>query len=125
MNFNSLVLEALDTPSITGISRMEKDEIPDWVLDNRSYYHLTINGKKCFFAYRDEDSCMLYVDGYMGKPGFDVDNAVYDYGQYMKMFNMSPADLDSYIIKAIKNWEFSNSLSKETRDTFSKELEDL
>jgi hypothetical protein len=124
MNFTSLVLEALGTPSITNISRMEDDEIPDWVLDNKTYYHLTINGKKCYFSFKYEDSCMLYVDGYK-RPGFDFDNAIYDYNQYMKLFDMEPSELDPYIIKAIKNWEYKQKLTPDTLNTFGDLIDEL
>jgi hypothetical protein len=103
---------------------MGRDEIPDWTFEERTHYHLTINGKKCFFSYYDKSSCMLYVNGYM-KPGYDVDNAIYDQDQYKRLFGMEPADLDSYIIKAIKNWEYKQKLSPNTRETFGDLIDEL
>jgi hypothetical protein len=114
----------MKAPSITSISRMEDDEIPSWVLDNKTFYHLTINGRKCYFSFRDKNSCMLYIDGYM-RPGFDVDNAVYDGRQYNELFGMQPNEFDPYIFRAIENWEYKQKLSSDTRETFGGLIDEL
>jgi len=96
-------------PTIEIISRMKKDEIPRWLLYShspgpRNFYNLTINGKKCYLNWRDENQCMLYVDG-LERPGLDVNNSIHDSLTSKRLFHVDLILLDSYINEAVKLFE--------------------
>jgi len=109
------------------ISRMKEEEIPRWLIysvNPRYYYNLTINGKKCYLTWRDENQCMLYIDGFK-KPGLDVDNAIHDNLTCKELFHVSMPLLDSYINKAVKQFEFKDSLNPDTAKTFEELINEL
>ena len=92
-------------PKIDIIGYIKKEHIPDWlILRDRKVYKININDKLCYFNYKDIDNCMLYVDGYK-KPGFDVDNAIYDNKACKELFNVEIQVLDKLLEKAVNNWE--------------------
>jgi hypothetical protein len=103
-------------PSIKIINVIEDKDLPDWAIGDL-HYNITVNGKKCFFRYVKDDQCMLYLDG-LNTSGIDPDNAVYERDQCKKLFGIDIDTLDSLIIKAMKDWELKQSLSKDTRETF-------
>jgi hypothetical protein len=111
-------------PSIKIISRLEGSETPYWSVGEKTYYKLIVNNKKCHFSYRDDGTCMLFVDGYK-KPGLDVDNAIYDNKESEKLFHIRALDLDNLIVKAIKDWELKKDLSSSTLRTFEDIINEL
>ena len=107
-------------PSIKIISHMKEEEIPSWVIyskHTRYYYNLTINGKKCYLTWRDENQCMLYVDGFK-KPGLDVDNSIHDNLTCHKLFHVSLPKLDHYIGEAVKHFELINGLKGDAKEAW-------
>jgi hypothetical protein len=108
------------------ISRMKEGEIPRWLIYSELtyYYNLFINGKKCYLTWKDEDHCMLYVDGFK-KPGLDVDNAIHDNLTCKELFHVSMPKLDHYINEAVKQFEFKDSLNPDTAKTFEELIDEL
>ena len=104
-------------PSIKIISKVKENELPDWALGD-TYYNLTVNGKKCFFRYRGEQICMLFLDGLKCR-GIDPDNAVFERGQCERLFGIDIDILDDLIIKAIKHFEITSGLSDDAKETWS------
>ena len=104
------------TPSINILGYIEKDQLPDWVLNSSydsgyKFYNLTVNNKKCYLAWKNEYTCMLYIDGYP-KPGFDIDNAVYRSTVCYKFFGVNNKIMDHALNQAVKKWEFRQNIKQ-------------
>jgi hypothetical protein len=96
------------TPIVNITGYIKKEEIPSWSIYSNSkatnYYNLTVNGKRCYLTWRDENNCMLYVDGFK-IPGFNVENSIYNNLVCEEVFHISLPKLDYYINKAVNRFE--------------------
>ena len=111
------------------IEKIDRKDYPDWLNEypGRQAYKINVNGKLCYAHWENPDNNMLYVDGYNTRYDnqWDVNSALTSRTEYDSLFNTKMNDVDLAIDKAIKSWEFKQSLNPSTLKTFSELIDEL